>query len=154
MNDLESKYCRIPNSSRIYIIEKTSGKKVQLRFENSVITTDISNIEFVNENEVAKKKSTHTITLETTDVPGEITLRHMHKEPAISDLDKYIDQAILAKLGRVRIIHGRHGGVLREAVHEYLSNHPYVKEFSIADYTEGGLGVTVAILGKNSKILK
>ncbi len=154
MDNLESKYCRMANSNRIYIIEKISGKKVQLRYENSVITTDISNIEFVSENEITKKKSTHTITLETTEVPSEITLRHMHKEPALSDLDKYIDQAILAKLGRVRIIHGRHGGVLREAVHEYLACHPYVKEFSIADYTEGGLGVTVAILGKNNKIQK
>ena len=152
MDNLESKYCRIANSSRIYIIEKISKNKVTLRYENSVINTDISNIHLVDENEIAKKKSTHTITLETTDVPSEITLRHMHKEPAIADLDKYIDQAILAKLGRVRIIHGRHGGVLREAVHEYLANHPYIKEFSIADYTEGGLGVTVAILGKNHKI--
>ena len=152
MDNLESKYCRIANSSRIYIIEKISKNKVTLRYENSVINTDISNIHLVDENEIAKKKSTHTITLETNDVPNEITLRHMHKEPAIADLDKYIDQAILAKLGRVRIIHGRHGGVLREAVHEYLANHPYIKEFSIADYTEGGLGVTVAILGKNHKI--
>lgn len=154
MNNLESKYCRIANSNRIYIIEKISKNKVTLRYENSVITTDISNIEYVNESEIAKKKSTHTITLETSEVPNEITLRHMHKEPAIADLDKYIDQAILAKLGRVRIIHGRNGGVLREAVHECLSSHPYIKEFSIADYTEGGLGVTVAIIGKNNKIQK
>ena len=77
---------------------------------------------------------------------------HKLKETAISELDKYIDQAIIAKLGRVRIIHGKHGGVLREAVHEYLSSHPYVKEYNIADYTEGGLGVTVAILGKNNKL--
>ena len=60
----------------------------------------------------------------------------------------YIDRAIVAKLGRVKIIHGKHGGVLRNAVHEYLSTHPFVKEYHIADYSEGGLGVTVAILGK------
>ena len=77
-------------------------------------------------------------------------LRHKFKDEALAELDKYIDQAIVAKLGRVKIIHGRHGGVLREAVHEYLRNHPYVKEFSLANYGEGGIGVTVAILGKKN----
>jgi DNA mismatch repair protein MutS2 len=146
----ELKYCKLKNSNRIYTVEKTTDKKVYLRFANSVITTDIQNIEFVNSNEVTKKKSTHTIKLETTDVPREIMLRHKLKETALSELDKYIDQAMLLKLGRVRIIHGKHGGVLRNAVHEYLSAHPYVKEFHIADYTEGGLGVTIAILGKKT----
>ena len=75
-------------------------------------------------------------------------LRHKLKDEAISELDKYIDQAIVAKLGRVRIIHGRHGGVLRDAVHEYLKAHPHVKSFEIAGYGEGGIGVTVAALGK------
>ncbi|MBR6689398.1 MAG: Smr/MutS family protein [Clostridia bacterium] len=133
------------------MVEKISNKKIYLRYENTVITTDIGNIEFVPENEVTKKKSTYSITLETPEIPNEIMLRHKLKETAIAELDKYIDQAVLNNLGRVRIIHGKHGGVLREAVHEYLASHPYVKDFSIADYSEGGLGVTVAILGKNVK---
>ena len=153
-NNKDKKYCRMLNSNRIYTVEKINNNKIYLRYENSVITTNIKNVEFVDKKEVAKKQPTYTLTLETTDVPSEIMLRHKLKETAISELDKYLDQALLAKLGRVRIIHGKHGGVLRGAVHEYLSSHPYVKEFKIADYTEGGLGVTVAILGKNTKLKK
>lgn len=144
----ENEYCRILNSNKIYTIENIKGNKAYLRYENSVVITNTDNIEFVNKNQVNNKKSTLTYSLETIDVPNEIMLRHKLKETAISELDKYIDQAILAKLGRIKIIHGKHGGVLRNAVHEYLSSHPYVKEYNIADYTEGGLGVTIAILGK------
>ena len=144
------KYCKILNSNKIYTVENVSNKKIKLRYANSIITTNLENVEFVACNDVNKKHSSHTITLETTDVPNEIMLRHKLKEDAIIELDKYIDQAMLAKLGRIRIIHGKHGGVLRNAVHEYLSNHPYIKEYQIADYTEGGLGVTVAILGQNT----
>ena len=60
-------------------------------------------------------------------ISNEIMLRHKFKDEAIAELDKYIDQALVEKLGRIRIIHGRHGGILRNAVHEYLKNHPYVK---------------------------
>ncbi len=150
-NNNDTKYCKVLNSNKIYTVEKITDKNICIRHENSVITTTIDNITFVNSNEIAKKSSTHTITLETLGVPNEIMLRHKLKETAISELDKYLDQALLAKLGRVKIIHGKHGGILRNAVHEYLTNHPYVKEFHIADYTEGGLGVTIAILGKKTK---
>lgn len=153
-NNEDTKYCRMLNSNKIYTVEKLTNKKIYLRYENTVITTTIENVEFVDKLTVAKKAPSYTLTIETTDVPNEIMLRHKLKETAISELDKYLDQALIAKLGRVRIIHGKHGGILREAVHEYLANHPYVKEFKIADYTEGGLGVTVAILGKNTKLKK
>ena len=150
-NNNDKKYCKILNSNKIYTVEKITNNNICIRYENSVINTTIDNVTFINSNEITKKQSTHTITLETSDVPNEIMLRHKLKETAISELDKYLDQALLAKLGRVKIIHGKHGGVLRNAVHKYLNTHPYVKEFHIADYTEGGLGVTIAVLGRKIK---
>jgi len=147
---MKSKYCKLLDSNKIYEIEKIDGNTITLKNANLVIVTDISKVVILEEENINVRSSNSSITISVNSdvVPNEIMLRHKLKEEAIIELDKYIDRAIVAKLGRVRIIHGKHGGILRQAVHEYLSSHPQVKEYHIADYSEGGLGVTVAILGK------
>jgi len=146
---MKRRYCKLNNQSKIYLVEKIENTQAVLRSENIQITTDVSNLTFVDDSYInAHKIGKSSVTITSSNIENEIMLRHKLKDEAISDLDKYIDQAIVAKLGRVRIIHGRHGGVLREAVHEYLKNHPYVKEYYLAGYSEGGIGVTIAILGK------
>ena len=146
---MKDRYCKLQGSNRIYLIENYTKNNVVLSSKNLKLTTDASNIILLPENFVPPKNNVRTnINISSIDVQSEIMLRHKLKDEAITELDKYIDQAIVAKLGRVRIIHGRHGGVLREAVHEYLKNHPYVKEYYLAGYGEGGIGVTIAIIGK------
>lgn len=144
-------YCKIQGSNRIYLIEEYTKNKVILSDGNIRVKTDKTNISLMAQDFIPQKRSVKsTVSISSNNIPNEIMLRHKFKDDAIAELDKYIDQAIVAKLGRVRIIHGRHGGVLRQAVHEYLESHPYIKEFHIAGYGEGGIGVTVAILGKKS----
>lgn len=146
---MKGRYCKIQGSNKVYFIEECRNNKVTLSDGNILVKTDVSNILLMPEDFTPQKRSVRsTISIHSNNVPNEIMLRHKFKDEAIAELDKYIDQAIVAKLGRVRIIHGRHGGILREAVHEYLAAHPYVKEFHIAGYGEGGIGVTVAVLGK------
>lgn len=146
---MEKRYCKIQGSNKIYLIEHYNKNTVTLASDNITVKTDISNITLLPEEFAPQKRSTrNSINISSENVSNEIMLRHKFKEEAISELDKYIDQAIVARLGRVKIIHGRHGGVLRNAVHEYLKSHPYVKEFDIASYDEGGIGVTIAVLGK------
>lgn len=150
---MENRYCKLQGSNKIYLIENytDNASVVILSSGNVKVKTDVSNITLLPEDFIPEKRNVRTsVSITSENVPNEIMLRHKFKDEALAELDKYIDQAIVAKLGRVRIIHGRHGGVLREAVHEYLRNHPYVKEFSLAGYGEGGIGVTVAILGKKS----
>ena len=148
---VKNRYCKLQGSNKIYLIEKQIGDEVILLSENVKVRTLKDNIILLEEDFVPQKRSsTSSINITSENIPNEIMLRHKLKDDAMAELDKYIDQAIVAKLGRVRIIHGRHGGVLRDAVHEYLNNHPYVKEFEIAGYGEGGIGVTVAILGNKS----
>ena len=77
-------------------------------------------------------------------------LRHMTKLEALEELERFIDKALAHKLPRIRIIHGRHGGVIREAVREFLDTHPNVISYEYADYSDGGIGVTVSILGKRN----
>lgn len=144
---MDKKYCKIQGINEIFEIKDITDNKVTVLDKNKIITTSLDKIQFV-EKPKENVTTTYSLKLTSNDVPNEIMLRHEFKEEAISMLDKYLDQAYMAKLGRVRIIHGRHGGILRNAVHEYLKDHPYVKEFYIADYSEGGIGVTIAVLGK------
>ena len=64
-------------------------------------------------------------------------------DEAISELDKYLDDAYLAHLGQVRVVHGKGTGALRNAVSSYLKGIPYVKTFRLGTLGEGDSGVTI-----------
>jgi len=64
-------------------------------------------------------------------------------------LEKYLDDAFVAGLGSVRIVHGKGTGALRRAVEELLSAHPLVTEHRPGAPQEGGGGATVATLGQS-----
>ncbi len=76
-------------------------------------------------------------------VPSQLHLRHLPVQEAVNRLDKYLDQAFIANLLRVRIVHGKGSGAVRNAVWQHLEAHPLVKSFCFADYGEGDYGVTV-----------
>jgi DNA mismatch repair protein MutS2 len=67
-------------------------------------------------------------------------------DEALDALDRYMDQARLAGLHTVRIVHGKGTGTLRTMVHRYLKEQPDVKGFRLGEDGEGGFGVTVAEL--------
>jgi len=79
--------------------------------------------------------------------PGlELRLRGWRVEEALERLEKYLNDAYLAGLPFVRVIHGKGTGVLRRAVREHLSSHPLVAEWRPGEEGEGGNGVTVVRL--------
>lgn len=77
-------------------------------------------------------------------VSSEINLIGLRSDEAIAKLDKYLDDALIAHLGSVRIVHGKGSGALRKAVHEHLKRLSYVKSFQLAEFGEGDAGVTIA----------
>ena len=79
-------------------------------------------------------------------ISQEIDLRGQLPDEAIENLDKYLDDAYVAGLKRLRIIHGKGTGALRKALLEYLKGHRLVKSTQMGDYHEGGLGVTIVEL--------
>ncbi len=76
-------------------------------------------------------------------VSPEINLIGKTTDEAVPLLDKYLDDAYLAHLSQVRVVHGRGTGALRSAVHKRLKRLDYVQEFRLGEYGEGGDGVTI-----------
>ena len=72
----------------------------------------------------------------------------MTVDEAIAQLDKYIDDACLANLAQITVVHGKGTGKLMRGIHAYLKNNSYVKNYRIAAYGEGDLGVTIVELKK------
>ena len=64
----------------------------------------------------------------------------------MANVEKYLDDAFVAGLKEIRIIHGRGEGILRTAIRDMLKRNPHVSEFKRADYNGGGDGVTEVIL--------
>lgn len=77
-------------------------------------------------------------------VSPEINLIGKTVDEALMELDKYLDDAYLAHLKSVRIVHGKGTGALRNAVHGYLKKSKYIKNYHLAEFGEGDAGVTIA----------
>lgn len=76
-------------------------------------------------------------------ISSEVNLIGKTTDEAVSILDKYLDDAYLAHLPQVRVVHGRGTGALKAAVHRRLKQLKYVKEFRLGEYGEGDTGVTI-----------
>ena len=81
-----------------------------------------------------------------TPAKDEVHLRQLTVDEALLKLDKYLNNAFMAGLYQVRVIHGKGTGTLRQAVREELDKHPLVKSYRAAGYGEGGAGVTIVEL--------
>ena len=79
-------------------------------------------------------------------ISQEINLLGKTVDEACNELDKYLDDAALAHLETVRIVHGKGTGALRAGVHKYLKRNKHVKSFRLGEFGEGDAGVTIAAL--------
>ena len=78
-------------------------------------------------------------------ISPEINLLGKTVDEAISALDKYLDDAYLAHLKSVRIVHGKGTGALRNAVQSHLRRTKYIDSFRLGEFGEGDAGVTIAV---------
>lgn len=78
--------------------------------------------------------------------PAEVDLRGMESLEAVSVAEQYIDNALMAKLPSVTIIHGKGTGALRAAIHQMLKKNRSVKSFRLGNFGEGESGVTIVEL--------
>ena len=82
----------------------------------------------------------------TTPAANELHLRRLTVDEALLKLDQYLNDAFMAGLYQVRVIHGKGTGTLRHIVRRQLARHPLVRSFRPGVYGEGGSGVTIVEL--------
>lgn len=87
--------------------------------------------------------ASETFTLKRRDLSATLDLRGVKVEDGLDKLEIYLDNASLANLTPVTIIHGHGTGAMKSAVREYLKTSPYVKEFRPGGETDGGDGVSI-----------
>jgi len=94
-----------------------------------------------------REYASYSLPVATGPLPDtQIEIRGWRADEVGPELDKYLNDAYLAGLPAVRIVHGKGTGVLRQVVRDYLARHPLVRSFETAERREGGDGVTVAAL--------
>ena len=79
-------------------------------------------------------------------VSPEINLLGKTVDEAVAELDKYLDDAALAHLTSVRVVHGKGTGALRAGIHKYLKRQKHVKSYRLGAFGEGDAGVTIVEL--------
>lgn len=111
-------------------------KDLELLQENSVSAPGLNNTRSgTGAGKIKMSKS--------SSISAELNLIGMTVDEAIPVMDKYLDDAYLAHLPQVRVVHGRGTGALRAGVHKHLKRLKYVKEFHLGEYGEGDTGVTI-----------
>ena len=79
-------------------------------------------------------------------ISPEINLLGKTVDEACAELDKYLDDAAIAHLETVRIVHGKGTGALRQGIHKYLKRNRHVRSWRLGEFGEGDAGVTIAVL--------
>ncbi|MDP9751879.1 endonuclease MutS2 [Thermoanaerobacter pentosaceus] len=158
----EASYGKIPDSLKegqtVYIVplgqdgivlslpDKSGNVEVQAGILK--MTVHISNLRVVEEkeDEVVKKGYSKFVHEKSQSISTSIDVRGKNLDDALLEVEKYIDDAYLAGLTQVTIIHGRGTGVLRTGISQFLRSNKHVKSFRLGKYGEGGDGVTIVEL--------
>lgn len=127
-----------------YLIEKASSDEWHVQMGIMKMKVKEADLEFIKSAQKEKQtKPLTTIKGKDYHVSLELDLRGERYENALSRVEKYIDDALLASYPRVSVIHGKGTGALRQGVQEYLKNHRSVKRIRFGEAGEGGNGVTI-----------
>jgi len=95
---------------------------------------------------VSSRSKIQTINIDGGDAPAELNLIGKTTADAEYEIDRFLDEAYMSSVPRVRIIHGFGTGALKNYVHHVLKGHPHVEKFGFAPSDQGGNGATIAEL--------
>ncbi len=126
---------------------KSRGKTpLQILVGNMQMQAAYHEIDSVHPKQETSHLSTSVLDIQyskSNTISSEINIRGLLVKEALDLTDKYLDDAYLAGIPTVRILHGKGTGALRKAVHDELREHPHVTKYQFAPLSQGGEGVTV-----------
>ena len=137
---------RSGGQSGIVLTLPDKNGNLQVAFNSIKAKVHISNIKTISTKE-AKKLNTTSSFLSDKQSTTEVDLRGLYGDEAVTIVDKFLDDAQLAGLYHLDIIHGHGTGALRKRIQSFLENDSRVKSHRFGDRFEGGAGVTIVELG-------
>jgi DNA mismatch repair protein MutS2 len=142
----------------IGIVDSLKGDEAEVRVKSLRFREKLENLELVErvaaKSTTAKtekfaalrKASSNEVQLKQGNGRSELNVIGQTTDEAVETVDKFLDEASLASLSQVRIIHGHGTGALRKAIAELLKDHPHVARFTAAPQDQGGSGATLVEL--------
>lgn len=135
----------LPSLNQKVIIVSMPDNRGEVQVEAGIMKInvklkDLRKTQVTKEEKVRRKRE---VKLNLSNVESRVDLRGLDAEEACYKADKYLDDAYMANLGEVTIVHGKGTGVLRKAINDMLKRHPHVKSYRLGAYGEGGDGVTM-----------
>lgn len=138
-------------------VEKIDGETVEVSIGAMHLREKLSNLKVVAGGQQTQKQQSlgeklqnqakdSKLRLDAEEIDAELNLIGKTTADAEYEIDRFLDEAYLAALPRVRIIHGFGTGALKNFVHHFLKGHPHVSKFSFAPPDQGGNGATIAEL--------
>ena len=142
----------VPRFNQTGIVLEPPGSNGEVQVQVGVIKVNLS----LDDVRVVEKKGQEAMSQGTAgivktksrDISTKLDLRGMRADEALESMEKYLDDAGLAGLDKVYIVHGKGTGALRSAIHKQLKNHRGVQSFRLGEHGEGDSGVTVVELKK------
>ncbi len=124
-------------------LEKDGRWTVQMGAISTKLSEDQFDLIEIQEPESKTKNVTKKV---SNKIKAQLDLRGMRYDEAEFELDNYIDQALVANLLQITIVHGIGTGVIREMVQKKLQQNRHIKSYQFAPINAGGSGATIAIL--------
>ena len=128
------------------LLEAPSGKSASVQLGSLKMTVPVAKVRPVDEKPSAAARPRTNLGFSRAQTAAtEIHLRARRAEDAEDELTRFLDDALLAGLPNVRIVHGKGEGILRKMTHDLLRRHKGVRSFRDGEPGEGGAGVTIAV---------
>jgi DNA mismatch repair protein MutS2 len=145
----------VTSFGNIGVVEKMDKEIAEVLVGGMRLREKIGNLQVVAEaaqgtdgklEKLQKDSKTSNLRLDVEDMNAELNLIGQTTADAEYEIDRFLDEAYLAALPRVRIIHGFGTGALKNFVHHFLKGHPHIAKFGFAPQDQGGQGATIAEL--------
>lgn len=135
-------------------ILRIKGKELELQIGSMKMNVAVSDCRFVEKSKTSstivtssqEKRQTAAFLQKAASVQQELDIRGMMVNEAEGIVGKFLDDAVIAGLERVLVIHGKGTGALRKGIQDYLKHHKNVLHYTFADIAEGGTGATLVTL--------